>query len=397
MPVAVFVLGLAVFSLGTTEFMIAGLLPELSAAFAVSLPAAGALISLFALGVVVGAPTVTMVTARIPRKTTLVALLTVFVAGEVLAASASNYGVLLFARVVTAVSHGAFFGTGAVVAARLVDANRRARALSVMFGGLTIATVAGVPAGAFIGQHWVWRMSFLLVAVLAAISLVGVVALVPRLPEPEQVGWRGEFAAFGHGKVWLALLTTMLSQAALYATFTYIAPLLTEVTGFSPSLVPGLLVLFGVGTFLGSVFGGRLADRHLMGTLCAGLLVLGGILSAFTFAARSPVAMVVAVFVFGVVSFLINPALQTRVMNEAGDSSTVVSSANISAFNVGNALGPWLGGLTIGAGFGYLSPSWVGVVLAVAALATALLGAAWDRRADSRLVTPQGRERSEMC
>lgn len=380
MPIALFVLGLTVFSLGTTEFMIAGLLPELSSAFQVSLAGAGLLISMFALGVVLGAPLITAATTRIPRKTALVGLLVVFIVGETIAALAPSYGILMAARVITAVAHGSFFGIGAVVAAGLVEPGKRARAIAIMFGGLTVATVAGVPLGTFIGQHLGWRASFLTVAVLGVLDLIGVVLLVPRQPAAGHLGVRHELAAFANPKVWLALATTMLSQAALYTAYTYIAPLLTGVTKFAEGTVPPLLALFGIGTFIGSVLGGRLADRWLMGTLCCGLALLGVMLAAFSLAAYHRPAMVIVVFLFGVGSFLINPALQTRVMNETEQAPTLASTSNIAAFNIGNALGPWLGGLGISAGAGLLSPSWIGAGLAAASLIVALIAVGLDRR-----------------
>lgn len=400
MPIAVFVLGLTVFSLGTTEFMIAGLLPELAGAFGVGLPEAGLLISLFAVGVVVGAPLITAATTRIPRKTALVGLLVVFVVGETIAGFAPSYGVLMAARVVTAVAHGAFFGVGAVVASSLVPQEKRARAIAIMFGGLTIATIAGVPLGTLLGQHFGWRVAFLSIAVLGLVDLVGVVLLVPHQPRSEDVGIRRELAAFRRPTVWLALATTTLSQAALYTAYTYISPLLTDVTGFSPGWVPPLLALFGVGTFLGSLLGGRLADRSLMRTLCGGLLLLAVMLGVFSLAAASQVAMVVTLFLFGVGAFLINPALQTRVMNETEDAPTLASTGNISAFNVGNALGPVLGGVGITAGAGLLSPSWIGAGLALVSLAVAFGSVAADRRrgasVPSKEVTEDARGEREL-
>ncbi|WP_158895075.1 Cmx/CmrA family chloramphenicol efflux MFS transporter [Amycolatopsis anabasis] len=380
MPIALFVLGLTVFSLGTTEFMIAGLLPELARAFDVSLPDAGLLISLFALGVVVGAPLITAATTRIPRKAALIALLVVFIVGETIAALAPSYGVLMIARVVTAIAHGSFFGIGAVVAANLVEPAKRARAIAIMFGGLTIATIAGVPMGTFIGQHLGWRATFLAVAILGVIDLIGVIALVPHQPPSRHIGVRHELSAFANPKVWLALGTTMLSQAALYTAYTYISPLLTDFTGFTAGWVPPLLMLFGVGTFLGSVLGGKFADRTLLGTLCAGLALLAVMLGAFSLAAHSQIAMVITLFLFGVASFLINPALQTRVMNETEAAPTLASTANISAFNIGNAAGPFLGGLGISAGAGLLSPSWIGAALAIGSLGLAGLSVLSDRR-----------------
>ncbi|WP_116204292.1 Cmx/CmrA family chloramphenicol efflux MFS transporter [Amycolatopsis circi] len=393
MPIALFVLGLTVFSLGTTEFMIAGLLPELSGAFGVSLPQAGLLISLFAVGVVIGAPLITAATTKVPRKSALVALLVVFIAGEVLAAAAPSFGVLMAARVVTAVAHGSFFGIGAVVASNLVEPGKRARAIAIMFGGLTIATIAGVPLGTFVGQHFGWRATFLAVAILGVIDLVGVLVLVPHQPRAGHLGLRHELAAFRNPKVWLALGTTTLSQAALYTAYTYIAPLLTDLTGFSAGMVPPLLALFGVGTFLGSVLGGKLADRSLMGTLCAGLLLLAVMLGVFSLTAHSKPAMIVTLFLFGVGSFLINPALQTRVMNETEGAPTLASTSNISAFNVGNALGPWLGGVGISAGAGLLSPSWIGAGLAVASLVVALGAVGLDRRTGKEVNSDAGRAR----
>ena len=380
MPLALFVLGLTTFGLGTTEFMIAGLLPELATAFGVSVPDAGLLISLFAVGVVVGAPTMTVLTSRVPRKLTLVTLLVVFLAGEVLAALAPTFGVLMTARVVTAVAHGAFFGIGAVVAADLVSPDKKARAIAIMFGGLTIATVAGVPMGTFIGQQLGWRATFWAVAIVGALGLVGVIALVPRQPRDEAQRFGSELAAFRRPRLWLALATTTLSQAALYSAYTYLAPLVTEITGFNATAVAPLLMLYGVGTVLGSWLGGRFADRNLMRALAIGLVVLGGILALFTLTAHSKSAMVITLAVFGVASFAINPALQTRVMNISPDAPTLASAVNISAFNVGNALGPWLAGLAISSGAGFLAPSRVGAALAVGSIATALASIAADHR-----------------
>lgn len=383
MPLALFVLGLTIFGLGTTEFMIAGLLPELATAFGVSVPDAGLLISLFAVGVVVGAPTMTVLTSRVPRKLTLVTLLVVFLAGEVLAAMAPTFGVLMTARVVTAVAHGAFFGIGAVVAAELVSPDKKARAVAIMFGGLTIATVAGVPMGTFIGQQLGWRATFWAVAIVGAIGLVGVIALVPKQPRDEVQRFGSELAAFRRPRLWLALTTTTLSQAALYSAYTYLAPLVTGITGFAATAVAPLLMLYGLGTVLGSWLGGRLADRNLMRTLAIGLVVLGGILALFTLTAHSKITMVLTLAVFGVASFVINPALQTRVMNISPDAPTLASAVNISAFNVGNALGPWLAGLAISSGAGFLAPSWVGTALAAGSIATALASVAADRRKNS--------------
>ncbi|WP_316527827.1 Cmx/CmrA family chloramphenicol efflux MFS transporter [Kitasatospora brasiliensis] len=381
MPIALFILGLTIFGLGTTEFMIAGLLPELADSFDVTVPQAGHLISLFAIGVTVGAPLITMLASRVPRKATLVTLLAVFLVGELVAATSQSYGVLMAARLITAVAHGAFFGIGAVVAAGLVEPAKRARAISIMFGGLTVATIAGAPLGAFLGQHFGWRAPFWAVFAIGAVGLLGVILLVPHQPREQGANLRGELAAFRRLNVWLALATTLLSQAALFAAYTYVTPLLTDITGFGEGAVPVLLTLFGIGTFCGSWIGGKFADRNLMRTLWIGMILLGGMLLLFQVSAHNKVAMVITLAAFGVASFLINPGLQTRVMNEAGEAPSLASAGNISAFNIGNAVGPWTAGLAIAGGHGYLSPAWVGVAFAAAALVTALASTARDASA----------------
>ncbi|WP_367140260.1 MULTISPECIES: Cmx/CmrA family chloramphenicol efflux MFS transporter [Streptomyces] len=395
MPIALFVLGLTIFGLGTTEFMIAGLLPEMADAFGVSIPAAGVLISAFAVGAAVGAPAVALVSARLPKKATLVVILIVFLVGQTMAATAQSYNVLLVARVVTAVVQSAFFGIGAVVAADLVPPSKRASAIAIMFGGLTISTIAGVPLGAFLGQHWGWRSPFWVVNGLALIGLIGVITLVPSHKSAEETSIRKELAAFRSGRVWLGLATTALSQGALFGCYSYIAPLLTDITGFSSGVVPVLLVLFGVGTFCGSALGGRFADKNLMRTLWMGMVLLAASLALFSATAHNKVLMTVTIVVFGVAGFLINPGLQTRVLNEAKGAATLASASNISAFNIGNAAGPWVAGLAISAGHGYLSPSWVGLVFALGALVTALAGTAVDAAERRRGASAGGAQTAE--
>lgn len=373
LPLSVFVLGLTVFSLGTTEFMVAGLLPELSSAFDVSTSQVGMLITVFALGVAIGAPLITAATTRVPRKTALIGLLAVFIVGEFVAAVAPTFSILVVARIVTAVAHGAFFGIGAVVAADLVSPQRRARAIAVMFGGLTIATVAGVPLGTMIGQQIGWRATFAAVAVLGIVDLIGVAILVPARHRGHVTRLRDELVAFTKPRLWLALGTTMLSQAGLYAAYTYLAPLLIEDVGFDAETVPWLLMVFGVGTLLGTLVGGRLADRALMLTLTSGLAVLATVLVLITPASQVRVGMVVALLAFGVAAFLINPALQTQVLNQAPDAPTLASTVNISAFNVGNAVGPLVAGLGLTAGLGNHAPSWFGSVFVLAAFVLALI------------------------
>jgi DHA1 family inner membrane transport protein len=249
-----------------------------------------------------------------------------------------------------------------------------------------------VPIGTLVGLQFGWRVTFLAVAVLGIVDLIGVIVLVPHQPPAAEPSVRRELGAFARKAVWLALAITTLSQAALYAAYAYIAPLLTGLTGFSEGAVPALLVLFGVGTFLGSALGGRLSDRSLTGTLCAGLGLLAAVLAAFSITASDRPAMVVTLFLFGVASFVINPALQTRVMDQTADAPTLASTANIAAFNIGNALGPWLGGLGISAGAGLLSPSWIGAVLATGVLGLAAAAAVLDRRRVTASASSAGRD-----
>lgn len=373
MPIAIYVLGLSIFCLGTTEFMISGLLPELAQDFGVSIPTAALLISGFALAVAVGGPPLTLAFLRIRQKTALIGLLVLFNGGQVLGAVAPTYGTLMAARVITALSVGAFFGIGAVVAVTLAGEDRHAKAIAIMFGGLTVANIVGVPLGAFIGQHWGWRASFWIVAGLACISLAAVIALVPAARRPSSIDVMAELRPLKHPAMWPALLTTALSQAALFAVFSYIAPILTTLAGFSATAVPPMLVLFGVGTFAGSYIGGRFADRHLSLNLYIGLLALALVIGLLPIAMLSTWTAIPIVFAFGVAAFAINPALQTQVMRVAAQAPTVSSTVNISAFNIGNTLGPWLGGAAISAGYGYEAPAVLAAALALASCAAAVL------------------------
>ncbi|MET8472786.1 Cmx/CmrA family chloramphenicol efflux MFS transporter [Streptomyces sp. NPDC006422] len=381
MPIAVYVLGLTVFCIGTTEFMISGLLPDLAQDLSVSIPTAGLLISGYALGVVVGGPALTVATLRINRKTSLVGLLLLFVAGQTMGALAPGYGVLMTGRVIAALAQGAFFGIGSVVAVDLAGPHRRGRALAIMFAGLTVANVFGVPAGTFLGQHAGWRASFWAVDALAVLALLGVTLLVPHRPNGPHTGIRSELAAFRNPRVWVALATSMLTQAAIFCCFSYLSPLFTDVSGFSEQAVPLLLVLFGLGCFAGSIVGGKFADRHLLPNLYVGIGAMALVLALLPLAAPSRIATVAVIAVFGVTAFSINPALQAQVMREAGNAPTLATTTNTSAFNVGNTIGPWLGGSVISAGLGYTAPAWTGALLAVAGLGAAAVSGALHHRA----------------
>ncbi|MEV6906229.1 Cmx/CmrA family chloramphenicol efflux MFS transporter [Amycolatopsis sp. NPDC051071] len=383
MPIAVYVLGLTVFCVGTTEFMISGLLPDLAGDLSVSIPAVGWLISGYALGVAIGGPVLTLATLRVNRKNALLGLLGLFVAGQFVCAVAPDYSTLMAGRVVAALAQGAFFGIGSVVAVDLAGPARRGRALAIMFAGLTVANVVGVPAGTFLSQHAGWRASFWAVEVLAVLALAGVALLVPKRPNGPYAGIGAEFAAFRNGRVWVALSTSMLTQAAVFCCFSYLSPLLTEITGFPAGAVPLLLVLFGAGCLAGSFIGGRFADRFPLPNLYVGITVMGAVLGLLALTAQSKVVTVGAIALFGIAAFSINPALQAQVMREAGDAPTLATTTNTSAFNVGNTIGPWVGGSAIGAGLGFTAPAWTAALLALAGLASAVLSGVLRRRADA--------------
>ncbi|MEU4448520.1 MFS transporter [Actinosynnema sp. NPDC050801] len=382
MPPALLALAVGAFGIGTTEFVIVGLLPQVAGDLGVSIPAAGLLVSGYALSVVVGAPLITAGASRLPRKQLLVGLMALFVLGNLVCAVADDYAVLMVGRVVAALCHGAFFGVGSVVAAGLVAPDRRARAIAMMFTGLTAANVLGVPAGTALGQEFGWRSTFWAVTALGVAGLVGIVALVPA--QPASTGLRGELAVFGRPGVWLALATTALGFGAVFASFTYVAPMMTEVAGFSPGAVTWLLVLFGAGLCVGNVVGGRAADRRLMPSLYVFLSALAVVLAVFAFTARWALPAAVTIAVFGVFGFATVAPLQARVLEQAAGAPALASAANIAAFNLGNAAGAWLGGVAIDAGLGYTAPNWVGAAMALAALGVAVVGGVSDRARRSR-------------
>ncbi|MEU5162803.1 MFS transporter [Streptomyces sp. NPDC020875] len=392
MPLALLALAVGAFGIGTTEFVIMGLLPEVAGAYGVSIPLAGWLVTGYALGVVIGAPLMTALGARVPRRTVLAVLMGLFVAGNLLSALAPAFWVMLTGRVVASLAHGAFFGIGAVVAADLVDSRRRAGAIALMFTGLTAANVVGVPLGTYVGQEVSWRLTFLLVAAVGVIGLLGVVRLVPDVPRPEGVRLRDEVAAFRNVQVLLAMAMTVLGFGGVFASITYIAPMATEVTGFGDASVTWLLVLFGTGMVIGNLVGGRLADRALMPVLYGSLGGLALVLALFAVAAQYRPVAAVAVALIGAFGFATVPPLQKRVLDQAAAAPTLASAVNIGAFNLGNAIAAWLGGLVIAAGFGYTAPNWVGAALAASALAVAVLSRRLELRAaaPSRIVAGVG-------
>lgn len=387
MPLGLIALAIGAFGIGLTEFVIVGLLPEVAADFGVTEAAAGWLISGYALSVVVGALVLTAATTQLPRKPVLLGLIVLFIVGNVLTAIAEDYGVAMIGRIIAALCHGAFFGIGSVVAASLVPAEKKAGAIAIMFTGLTAANVLGVPFGTFLGQQMGWRSTFWAISVIGVLAFIGIAALVPTLHSPEErISIRGELRAFRSGQVWLSLLVTVLAYGGMFGAFTYIAYTLTEVSGFDSSAVPWLLVLFGAGLVVGNWLGGKLADRSIDGTLVFFIAALVVVLALFGISAQSPAATIVALFLMGGFGFGTVPGLQSRIMNYAGQAPTLASGANIGAFNVGNALGAWAGGVGIAAGLGYTSPIWIGATITASALVVMIIAAAAARAGSTRTV-----------
>ncbi|GAA4489978.1 MFS transporter [Rhodococcus olei] len=388
MPLALVALAMGAFGIGTTEFVIMGLLPQVGADLGVSVPTAGFLVTGYALGVMVGAPIMTVLGTRITRKNMLMLLMGLFILGNLVTAVAPVFAVVLIGRVVASLAHGAFFGIGSVVAAELVAPEKKAAAISMMFTGLTVANVVGVPMGTFVGQTAGWRVTFLVVAALGVLGLAGVAKFIPDLPEPAGVRLRHEVAAFRNTQVVLAMAMTVLGFGGVFAAITYIAPMTTEVGGFAESSVTWLMVVFGLGMVVGNLVGGHFADRKLMPMLYTALGGLALVLVLFAFLASDKAVSVVSVFLIGALGFATVPPLQKRVLDHAHGAPTLASAANIGAFNLGNALSAWLGGLVISAGLGYTAPNAVGAILAAAALVLAVLSHRLERRSTRTTAAP---------
>jgi len=382
MPIGLLALALGGFGIGLTEFVIMGLLPEVAADFNVSEATAGWLISGYALAVVAGALLLTAAVTRFERKPVLAVLLVLFIAGNLISATAPDYPLMMIGRVVAALAHGAFFGIGAVVAADMVAPTKKAGAIAIMFTGLTAANVLGVPFGTMLGQAAGWRSTFWAITGVGVLALAGILTLVPRTGRDaaQPGGLRRELSAFRSAQVWLSILVTILGYGGMFGAFTYIAFTLTEVTGFAASTVPWLLILFGVGLFIGNTLGGKAADRNVDRTLLVVLAVLVVVLAAFALTAGNQPLTVASIVLMGGFGFATVPGLQMRVMKYANKAPTLASGANIGAFNVGNALGAWLGGVTITAGLGYTSPIWAGAGITLLGLGVMAFAAVNARR-----------------
>ncbi|MBS7457156.1 MFS transporter [Coralloluteibacterium stylophorae] len=385
MPPALYALTIGAFGIGTTEFVLMGLLQQVAGDLGVSIPAAGMLISGYALGVCVGAPLLTLATARLPRKAVLVALMGIFTLGNLACALAPDYLTLMAARVLTSLAHGTFFGVGAVVATSLVPAERKASAISIMFAGLTVATLLGVPAGAWLGLHFGWRATFWAVTAIGVVALAVVAHRVPATAGAgTPVRWREEIAVLGRTQVQLALAMTVVGYAGVFAVYTYIQPLLVDVAGFAQAAVSPVLLVFGAGMIAGNLLGGRLADRRPTPALVGSLLALAVVLASMGFVLHSQVGMIVFVGLLGVVAFATVAPLQLRVLNQArGGGQNLASSLNIAAFNLGNAAGAWLGGVVVAGPLGLTATPWIAALVTVAGLGIALLSVGIERRGAS--------------
>ncbi|WP_018391592.1 MFS transporter [Ancylobacter sp. FA202] len=361
------------FGIGVTEFAPMGLLPVIASDLGVSIPSAGLLISAYAIGVMLGAPLMTLTTGRVPRRTLLIGLMAIFTLGNLMAALSNSYEMLLVARLITSLNHGAFFGVGSIVAASLVPANRRAGAVAAMFMGLTIANVVGVPLATWAGDLIGWRSAFWGIAGLGLVAMTSLRLTLPDMPAEAGGDMVSELKVLGRAPVLLALALTVLSSTAMFTVFTYIAPILQQETQASIGFVTAMLVTYGVGLTVGNWLGGRFADRSVDRTLIVTLASLTVLLVAFAAVMPLAVPTVVVIFLWGVASFALVPPLQMRVMEAASDAPNLASSVNIGAFNLGNAIGAALGGAAISGGLGYPAVSLAGAAAAASGLALILL------------------------
>ncbi|MFI0983297.1 Cmx/CmrA family chloramphenicol efflux MFS transporter [Streptomyces sp. NPDC021093] len=391
MPLAVYMLGLSVFALGTSEFMLSGLLPPIARDMDVSIPQAGLLISAFAIGMVIGAPLLAVATLRLPRRTTLIALISVFGVGQVAGALAPTYELLFASRVVSAFACAGFWAVGAAVAIAMVDVGSRAKAMAVMIGGLSIANVLGVPAGAFLGESLGWRSAFWAVGAASAVALVGVVTLIPRIPLPdEKPQLKRELGIYRDRQVLIGIAITALAAGGVFCAFSYLSPLLTDVAGLDAKWVPWVLGLFGVGALVGTTVGGMIADARPFGVLFGGISTSTVLLAALALFGGTAAVAVTLSFALGFSAFFTAPALNARMFNVAGAAPTLAGATTTASFNLGNTGGPALGGSVIDAGWGFSATAWAGGAMTVVAVGLVLLSLRWQRSDTERSLLVAG-------
>jgi len=378
-PIAVLALTVCAFAIGTAEFVIAGLLPDIARDLAVTIPAAGQLVTAYAIGVVIGAPLLAIGTARMARKSVLLLMLAIFIAGNLASALSPNYSSLMASRVLAALAHGSLFGVGVVVVSGLVPENRRASALALMFSGLTLAHLAGVPLGTFIGQLGGWRATFFVITGLGVLSLGVVWQLIPSVMGDSGIHLGNEFAVARSPKVLLALLTTVLSCACVFTLFTYVIPILRDVAGLSASASTAALFVSGLGFTIGINIGGRLSDRDSSKALVQILVALSTISFVFAAVCGSGLGAIITLFFWATAAFAIVSPLQSRVISAAKQAPNLSSSLNIGAFNLGNALGAFLGGAVLDLGFGLRAPAIAAGLLALVGLCVATVSSAVER------------------
>jgi DHA1 family inner membrane transport protein len=386
---AVVALALGGFAIGTTEFVTMGLLPDIATGIGVDIPSGGHLISAYALGVVIGAPVLAALGTRLPRKGLLLGLVTMFVGGNVLTAVSSGYASLLLARFVAGLPHGAYFGVASLVAASLVRPGLRGRAVSSVMLGLAVANLAGVPAATWLGQQLGWRSAYWAVVVAALLTFVAVLTVVPASPGRPEATIRSELGALRRPQVLLTLTVAVVGFGGMFAVYSYIAPVVTDVTGMPRGLIPLVLLAYGVGGVVGTVLGGRLADRALFRSLIGANVFTGIVLLTFPLAAQTAVTVLAGAFLLSMSASVLVVCLQLRLMEVAGDAQMLGAAMNHSALNAANALGAWLGGLVIAAGLGYTAPAYVGAALSVLAMG-ALAASAVLRRRDQRSAATAG-------
>jgi DHA1 family inner membrane transport protein len=379
-PIPVLALTMCAFCIGTAEFVVMGLLPDIARDLSVSIPLAGQLVTAYALGVVLGAPILAALTAKQPRKRVLLMMVGVFIVGNFISAISPNYGLLIIARVLAAFAHGTLFGVGAVVAAGMVPANKQASAIGLMFLGLTLANILGVPLGTLVGQALGWRATFWVITALGLIALIPVIFLVPNIATRASGGMRHELSVLRQGDVLLAIATTVLASASVFTLFTYIVPLLQEFTGFTPANITLILFMIGIGLTVGITLGGKFSDCGAMRAMITMLAVLAVSLAVLPLVIHSKVATLIVIFIWAMAAFGLVPGLQSRVVDKARHAPNLASTLNIAGFNLGNAGGAFLGGVVIDQGLGLTAVPFAGAVVAGLAIAAAIYGTLRDRR-----------------
>lgn len=385
MPLALLALTISAFAIGTTEFVLVGLVPTIADQLAISVPSAGLLVSIYALGVAIGAPVLTALTGKLPRKQLLIGLMALFTAGNVLAWLSPNYETLVIARLLTGLAHGVFFSIGSTIATSLVPKEKAASAIAIMFGGLTVALVTGVPLGTFIGQHFGWRETFLAVSLIGLIALVSSMVLIPKdIPNRALASIKEQLQVLTHPRLVLIYLVTALGYGGVFTAFTFLAPMMQDLAGFSPSAVSWILLGYGVSVAIGNIWGGKLADRHgavpALKFIFAALAVL---LLVFQFTAHSHIGALITILIMGIFAFGNVPGLQVYVVQKAEqftpNAVDVASGLNIAAFNVGIAIGSVIGGQTV-QNYGLAQTPWIGAVIVVFALLLIGVSGKLDKR-----------------